>query len=159
LTKKTHCNGKLFEHTCKIFLLIYFQFLLLFKLVVIFVTFHLMLKGLEVIFLKMFFDYWGGKGCGLMFLIYIYYWRGTGGVEVSFFLFHLTCGRGKGGGLIIFLKTFFSLLRGLVKGEVMVFFLLICWRGMGEGGGWFFKRFIMGGLGVGLTNSILSKLN
>lgn len=34
--------------------MISFQFLLLFKLVVIFVTFHLMLKGLEVIFKKYF---------------------------------------------------------------------------------------------------------
>ncbi len=51
-------------------------------------------------------------------------------MEVSFFLFHLTCGRGKGGGLVFVLKTFFSLLKGLRNerggGGVRVLFLLIC---------------------------------
>ncbi len=50
------------------------------------------------------------------FFIYFYYWGARGGWKVRFFLFHLTCGRGKGGGLVFFLKSFFSLLKGLGKG-------------------------------------------
>jgi hypothetical protein len=37
-------------------------------------------------------------------------------MEVNFVIFHLCCGRGKGEGLVTFLKTFFSLLKGPGKG-------------------------------------------
>jgi hypothetical protein len=61
-------------------------------------------------------------------------------VEVSFFLFHLTCGRGKGGGLVCFLKKKNFIVEGAREGgiKVLIHFLLKG-EGRGRGGGFFFK--------------------
>jgi hypothetical protein len=70
------------------------------------------LKGARLIVLIYFFIIEAEEVVARFFFLIIFIVEGPGGMEVNFFLFHLTCGRGKGRALVFFLKTFLSLLSG-----------------------------------------------
>ncbi len=75
----------------------------------------------------------GERVCLYLFIL-IFFTVEREGVKVNvFFLLHLTCARRRGRGLLFFI-IFFFIIEWLRKG-VMVFFLLICGRGMGGGMG------------------------
>jgi hypothetical protein len=110
------------------------------------------LKGARLIVLIYFFIIEAEEVVARFFFLIIFIVEGPGGMEVNFFLFHLTCGRGREGGLVFFLKPCFHCLGG---GSVLSFSFDLL---KGEGLIVFFK-FIMVGVGVGLTNLILTKTN
>jgi hypothetical protein len=72
----------------------------------------------------------------------------------------LTFARRRGRGLVFFIQLFFHY--WVAKEGVRVFFILICWRGVGGGGGWVFFTSSFwgeGGVKVGLIHFILAKIN
>ncbi len=80
-----------------------------FHFLLLFVTFFTSCNFCNLLFIVE-----GGRGVvKIFFFKLIFNVEGVGGGwSLIFFLFHLTCGRGRGRGLIFFLKTFFSLLNG-----------------------------------------------
>jgi len=140
-----------------LFLLTSFHFLLLFLLFVTFVNYFLLLKGTRGVVLFCFFIV-QGESMRLDFILFlIYCWKGRG-VDINvFFLFHLTCGRKRGGGLV-FSLNFFSLLNGQGRGFRFFFFWFVEGGCEGEKVDCFLQIHY-GGVGVGWTNLILAKIN